>query len=98
MLQILQFFLTIFAIFWRARSRLYRNQFLQENMRLVAFFKPYTMCILLHRCNPKILAKNRFENSANFVKFQQFFLQMLKKILQNFANSKKNHSLLNTEQ
>ena len=27
-----------FAIFWRARSRLYQNEILQENMRLTAFF------------------------------------------------------------
>ena len=28
----------IFANFWRARSRLYQNEILQENMRLAAFF------------------------------------------------------------
>ena len=40
-----------FANFWRARSRLYQNKILQENMRLTAFFKLYKICILLHRCN-----------------------------------------------
>ena len=35
------------------------------------FFKLYKICILLHRCNLKILAKNRFEKSAIFVKIQQ---------------------------
>ena len=30
-------FFEIFANFWRARSRLYQNEFLQENMRLTAF-------------------------------------------------------------
>ena len=60
-----------FANFWRARSRLYQNEILQENMRLTAFFKLYKICILLHRCNLKIFAKNRFEKSAIFVKFQQ---------------------------
>ena len=30
-------------------------------MRLTAFFKLYKICILLHRCNLKIFAKNRFE-------------------------------------
>ena len=60
-----------FAIFWRARSRLYQNEILQENMRLTAFFKIYKICILLHRCNLKILAKNRFEKSAIFVKIQE---------------------------
>ena len=39
-----------FANFWRARSRLYQNEILQENMRLTAFFKLYKICILLHRC------------------------------------------------
>ena len=60
-----------FANFWRARSRLYQNEILQENMRLTAFFKLYKICILLHRCNLKIFAKNRFEKTAIFVKFQQ---------------------------
>ena len=55
-----------FANYWRARSRLYQNEILQENMRLTVFFKLYKICILLHRCNVKILAKNRFEKSANF--------------------------------
>ena len=57
--------------FWRARSRLYQNESLQENMRLTAFFKLYKICILLHRCNLKIFAKNRFEKTAIFVKFHQ---------------------------
>jgi len=60
-----------FANFWRARSRLYQNEILQENMRSTAFFKLYKICILLHRCNLKIFAKNRFEKSAFFVKIQQ---------------------------
>ena len=29
------------ANFWRARSRLYQHEMLQENMRLTAFFKLY---------------------------------------------------------
>ena len=61
------------ANFWRARSRLYQNEILQENMRSTAFFKLYKICILLHRCNLKILAKDWFEKSANFVKIQQHF-------------------------
>ena len=40
-------------------------------MRSTTFFKLYKICILLHRCNLKIFAKNRFEKSAIFVKFQQ---------------------------
>ena len=47
-----------FANFWRARSRLHHNEILQENMRSTAFVKLYKICILLHRCNLKILAKN----------------------------------------
>ena len=36
-------FQNIFANFWRARSRLYRNQILQENMRWKALAEIYTM-------------------------------------------------------
>ena len=53
-------------------------------MRLTAFFKLYKICILLHRCNLKIFAKNRFEKSAIFVKIQQNFA-IVTKNLQNFA-------------
>jgi hypothetical protein len=68
-----------FAIFWRARSRLYQNEILQENMRLTAFFKLYKICILLHRCNLKIFAKKKSvrkiskfrENSANILQMSQ---------------------------
>ena len=51
-----------FANFWRARSRLYQNEILQENMRLTAFFKLYRICVLLRRCNLKILAKIGLKN------------------------------------
>ena len=40
-------------------------------MRSTAFFKLYNICILLHRCNLKIFAKNRFEKTAIFVKFHK---------------------------
>ena len=69
--------------FLRARSRLYQNEILQENMRLTAFFKFYNICTLLHRCNLKILAKHRFEIS-NFRENSAKFLQMLQN-LQNIA-------------
>ena len=84
--RILQFFLQNFANFWRARSRLYQNEILQENMRLTAFFKLYKICILLHHCNLKIFAKNRFEKSAIFVKIQETFCKCRKicKLLPNF--------------
>ena len=79
-----------FANFWRALSRLYQNEILQENMSLTSFFKLYKICILLHRCNLKIFTKNRFENSAIFVKIQQKFCKSRKfcKIsnLPNFKN------------
>ena len=68
-----------FANFWRARSRLYQNEILQQNMRLTAFFKLYKICILLHRCNLKIFAKNRFEK----LRISQIF----RKISQILANS-----------
>ena len=67
-----------FPKFWRARSRLYQNEILQENMRLIALFKLYKMCTLLHRCNLKILAKNRFEKSA---------ILNFRENLANFSNS-----------
>ena len=66
-----------FANFWWARSRLYQIEILQENMRSTAFFELYKICILLHRCNLKIFAKNQFENlrisqiSENFRKFSK---------------------------
>ena len=78
-----------FAIFWRARSRLYQNEILQENMRSTAFFKLYKICILLQRCDLKFFAKkNRFEKTATFVKIQQTFRKCRKicKILPNFKN------------
>merc|ERR1711937_550348 len=77
-----------FANFWRARSRLYQNEISQENMRSTAFFNLYKICILLHRCNLKIFAKNRFEKTAIFVKFQQKKLQMSQN-LQNFVKFQK---------
>ena len=56
-------------------------------MRLTAFFKLYKICILLHRCNLKIFAKNRFEKTAIFVKISKN-LQMLQN-LQNVARFQK---------
>ena len=42
--KILQDFANNFANFWRARSRLYQNEILQENMRLTTFFKCAHFC------------------------------------------------------
>ena len=61
----------MFANFWRARSLLYKNEILQENMRSTAFFKLYNICILLHRCNLKHFAEDRFEKLR--IKFSQDF-------------------------
>ena len=63
--------LLIFAIFWRARSLLYQSEILQENMRLTAFFKIYKICILLHRCNLKILAKSWLKKPDKISNFRE---------------------------
>ena len=67
---------------WRARSRLYQNEILQENMRLTAFFNLYKICILLHRCNFKIFAKICLKN-------QQFFLVFVLKKSAKFCKCRK---------
>ena len=74
------FFLVLqnFANSWRACSRLYQNENLQEHMRLTEFFKLYKIVILLHRCDLKILAKTRFEKSAISLKIQQIFFKCRK--------------------
>ena len=43
---------------YRARSRLYRNQILQENMRLKALAEIYTMHSFAQLCNLNFLLKN----------------------------------------
>ena len=77
-----------FANFWRARSRLYQNEILQENMRLTAFFKLYKICILSHRCNLKIFAKKSVWKFSNFCENSAKILQMSQN-LQNFAKFQK---------
>ena len=61
-------------------------------MRLTAFFKLYKICILWHRCNLKILAKNvglkNQQFSCYFRESSANILQMLQN-LQNFANFQK---------
>ena len=80
-----------FANLWRARSQLYKNEILQENMRLTAFFKLYKICILLHRCNIIFFSKKpvwKIWLSAIFVKilvkFRKYFANL--QILPNFKN------------
>ena len=63
-LAIFRNFLNFFAIFWRARSRLYQNEFLQENMRLTAFFEIYKITPL-HRSKFKTLAN--FRQTVSYV-------------------------------
>ena len=75
--------------FWRARSRLYRNRLLHVDTNFAAFFKIYTICTLLHRCNLKILANTRFEKSAISVKIQQNVANVAcRKISKNLPNFK----------
>ena len=50
----------VLQFFWRARSRLYRNEILQENRRLTAFFKLYKMCTRLHRSKLNIFSKKSY--------------------------------------
>ena len=67
--------LQISVRFWRARSRLYRNNFLQVNttsgMHFAAFFNIYNVCTLVHRSKLSILAKYFFENSAAAIIFRE---------------------------
>ena len=59
----------------RARSRLYRSQIFQENMRLKALAEIYTMHSFAQLCNLKILSKI----SLNFAKSDKisFYLKIL---------------------
>ena len=57
-----------------ARSRLYRRQILQENIRWKALDEIYMICMLLHRSDLNISKKN----SSNFF---AFFGNILKKIV-----------------
>ena len=49
-----------------------------RKLRLTAFFKLYKICILLYRCNLKILAKNRFEKQEFSWKFSKHFANVAK--------------------
>ena len=50
-----------------ARSRLYRNEFLQENMHLKALAEIYTMHSFAQLCN--LICQNFPKSSLNFAKF-----------------------------
>ena len=52
-----------FSTFWQARSRLYQNQILQENMRLTTFSGLHSLVIRANGFNPLELYTDKF--SAN---------------------------------
>ena len=58
--------------FWRARSRLYQNENLQENMRLTAFFKIYQILKL------KFL---KFDKILQILRHLHFFAEISRKLL-----------------
>ena len=77
-----------FANFWRACSRLYQNEILQENMRLTAFSRSTRFASFCTAAISKFSQKNLFEKTAIFVKFQHKICKCRKicKILSNFKN------------
>ena len=70
---------------YRARSRLYQNEILQENMRLTAFFQLYKMCTLLHRSKVNILTKIGSKNQQFSRNFSNFLIFQILQHLQKFA-------------
>ena len=73
--------LNLWAGFYRARYRLYRNQILQENTRWKTLDEIYKIYMLLHRSDVNISAKFRqtFSHfSAKFCKFWAFSLNLLR--------------------
>ena len=87
---------------YRARSLLYRRQFLQVNIRWKALDEIYKMYMLLHRSDINISEISRqtcshFSNFlANFCKIRYFeffsliFAQILMKFCWNFADNLEN--------
>ena len=57
--------------------------------RKYAFDSIFQILQDVHRCDLKILAKNRFEKSAIFVKFQQKNCKSCRKICKNFVKFQK---------
>ena len=57
-----------FANFWRYRSRLYRNQNLQVNIRWKALDEIYKICMLLHRSDLNI-SENFRQTFSHFSAF-----------------------------
>ena len=58
-------------------------------MRSTAFFKLYKICMLLHRCNLKIFAKNRFDKNSNFREISAKKISQMSQNLQNFVKFQK---------
>ena len=50
-------------------------------MRLTTFFKVYNICILLHRCNLKILVKNQFDKNYKIYDICKIFADFSRKLL-----------------
>jgi len=73
----------MFAIFWRARSRVYRNQLLQLTVHFAAFLKFYTICTLFHFSN--ILAKHQLKKISDFLEILALFCLRIWKNLQTFV-------------
>ena len=88
----------IFRKFWEARSRLYRSQMLQVNIRWKALDEIYKICMLLHRSNLNISEKFRqtFPHFSTFFNIQYFSLnfgQILMILFRNFADISENGSI-----
>ena len=85
---------------YRARSRLYRRQILQENMRWKALGEIYNIYMFLHRSDLNISAKFRETfshicSNFQFCKKRYFasnFAQILMKFSQNFADPQADYS------
>ena len=72
----------LFCKFWRARSRLYQNEMLQE---IYAFDSISQALQDVHTFAPlqsQNFSKNRFEKSAIFVKIQQHVANVAKSAIQ----------------
>ena len=69
----------------RARSRLYRGQILQENMRLKALAEIYTMYSFAQLCNLNFCQffATKFAKFAKFIKFSNIS-EKIRKILEKF--------------
>ena len=81
---------------WRARSRLYRRQVLQENIRWKALDEIYKIHMFLHRSDLNIseIFRQNFSHFWQFLQkfvifefFSLIFAQILMKFCRNFADN-----------